>query len=127
MPILHFGRATDPPIHEAVHINTDAILFVEKCHNMQVGKTAIHVMGLDAEPIRVTESLTEVLVHLPGFVQARRHYLAAEPANGADAVHIAAQNVSYVLPNVPQAPLFWTVHFTDASELCIVEPLPARL
>lgn len=127
MPLVHFNKATDPAIAEKVHINTDSILFVEKCHGIQIGKTAIKVMGLEIEPIRVDEPLSLVLAHLPGLIEARRHYLVGGPPKGSSVVHVSAQNISYLLPNTPQEPAFWTAHFKDASELCIMDPLPPSL
>jgi len=127
MPVAHFHKATDPATHDEVHINTDAVLFVEELPETQVGKTLLQVMGLRTDGIRITEPLVEVLTQLPVLVATLRHYHAGAPSEGASVVHIATHNVSYVLPNVPHTPAFWTIHFLDESELRVVHPLPAEL
>ena len=60
MTIEHFHKATDPATEDAVHINTDAVLFVEEPPATQIGLTAIQVMGLHTDGIRVTEELDPV-------------------------------------------------------------------
>ena len=128
MSIVHFTRATNPAKPgDEVHINSDAILFVEQPPEDQVGATAIRMMGLKTGSLRVSEALGQVLCHLPVLVQAQRHYHAGEPAAGASKVHIALHNVSHLSPNVPQNPVFWTVRFKDESELRILPPLPTGL
>lgn len=127
MPIAHFHKATDPATEDEVHINTDAVLYVEEPPATQIGRTAMQVMGLQTDGIRITEDLSQVLVQLPLLVATWRHYHAGEPPEGASVVHIATHNVSYVVPNVPHTPAFWTVHFKDASELRVVHPLPMDL
>lgn len=127
MPIAHFHKATNPATEDEVHINTDAVLFVEEPPASQIGRTAIQVMGLKTDGVRVTEELHEVLVQLPLLVSTLRHYHAAAPLEGASVVHIAAHNISYVIPNVPHTPTFWTIHFKDESELRVVHPLPGDL
>ncbi len=127
MPIAHFHKATDPATEDEVHINTDAVLFVEQPPANQIGHTAIQVMGLKTDGIRVTEPLSQVLVQLPQLVSTWRHYHAGEPPEGPAVVHIAAHNVSYLVPNVPHTPAYWTIHFKDESELRIIHPLPADL
>ena len=127
MPIAHFHKATDPATHDEVHINTDAVLYVEEPPNTQIGKTTIQVMGLKSDGIRIAEELNQVLVQLPLLVATLRHYHAGAPLEGASVVHIAAHNISYVVPNVPHTPPFWTIHFKDESELRVVHPLPGDL
>ena len=127
MPIAHFHKATDPATHDEVHINTDAVLFVEEPPESHIGKTSLQVIGLHTDGIRIIEPLVEVLAQLPTLVATFRHYHAGAPPEGASVVHIAAHNVSYVLPNVPHTPVFWTIHFRDESELRVVHPLPAEL
>ncbi|APW43090.1 hypothetical protein [Rhodoferax saidenbachensis] len=127
MPIAHFHKATDPATEDEVHINTDAVLFVEEPPASQIGRTAIQVMGLQTDGIRITEPLDLVLAQLPALTTTLRHYHAGPPPEGASVLHIATHNVSYVVPNVPHTPTFWTIHFKDASELRVVHPLPADL
>jgi hypothetical protein len=127
MHIAHFHKATDPASMDAVHINTDAVLFVEELPESQIGKTFIQVSGLRKEGIRITEPLGEVLAHIPALASAFRHYHAGAPPEGASEVHIALNNVSYILPNVSLNPAYWTLHFRDESELRIVDPLPTNL
>jgi hypothetical protein len=127
MPIAHFHKATDPATEDEVHINTDAVLYVEEPPATHVGRTAIQVMGLQTDGIRITEPLGLVLEQLPALTATLRHYHAGAPPEGASVVHIAAHNVSYVVPNVPHTPTFWTIHFKDESELRVVHPLPADL
>lgn len=127
MPIAHFHKATDPATEDEVRINTDAVLFIEEPPASQIGRTAIQVMGLQTDGIRITEPLGFVLEQLPALTTTLRHYHAGAPLEGASVVHIAAHNVSYVVPNVPHTPTFWTIHFKDESELRVVHPLPADL
>ena len=127
MTIEHFHKATDPATDDEVHINTDAVLFVEEPPTAQIGRTAVQVMGLQTDGIRVTEELSQVLERLPVLVMTLRHYHAAPPPEGAGVVHIAAHNISFVVPNVPHTPTFWTIHFKDESELRVVHPLPGEL
>ena len=127
MSIAHFHKATDPATHDEVHINTDAVLFVEEPPESQIGKTSIQVTGLHTDGIRITEPLVDVLAQLPSLVATLRHYHAGAPPEGASAVHIAAHNVSYIVPSVPHTPTFWTIRFRDESELRVVHPLPANL
>ena len=127
MPIAHFHKATDPATEDEVHVNTDAVLYVEEPPSTQIGRTAIQVMGLQTDGIRITEALNEVLVQLPLLVTTLRHYHAGAPSEGASVVHIAAHNISYLVPNVPHVPTFWTIHFKDESELRVVHPLPGNL
>ena len=128
MPIARFHKATDPATHDEVHINTEAVLFVEEPPVSQIGSTSIQVIGLHIEGgLRITEPLGEVLEQLPALVATFRHYHAGAPPEGASVVHIATHNVSYVLPNVPHTPTFWTIHFRDESQLRVVHPLPAEL
>ena len=79
MPIAHFHKATDPATHDEVHINTDAVLFVEEPPASQIGRTAIQVMGLQTDGIRITEELNEVLLQFPLLVTTLRHYHAGAP------------------------------------------------
>ena len=128
MPIVHFHRATNPATSDdCVHINSDAILFVQESPNMQMGKTEIQVIGLKTASIRVIETLDEVLMHLPDLAQVHRHYHAGEPSNGANKVHIAAQKVSYLRRSVPHGQAFWIIRFKDEYELRNIEPLPSGL
>lgn len=127
MPIAHFHKATDPVTEDEVHINTDAVLFVEEPPVTQIGRTAIKMMGLQTDGIRISEELNEVLLQLPLLVTTLRHYHAGAPSEGASVVHIAAHNISYVVPNVPHRPTFWTIHFKDESQLLVVHPLPGDL
>ena len=128
MPIVHLNKATDlAPSADCVHINTDAILFVEESPGMQMGKTAIHLMGLKNAIVRVTETLDQVLAKVPGLVQAHRHFHAGEPSSGDHAVHVAVQNVSYERQTMLQGQPFWTIRFKDEYELRVIEPLPVGL
>lgn len=127
MPIAHFHKATDPATDDEVHINTNAVLYVEEPPTSQIGRTAIQLMGLQTDSIRITEPLGQVLVQLPQLVTTWRHYHAAEPPEGPALVHIAPHNVSYAVPNVPHVPTYWTIHFLDESELRVVHPLPIDL
>ena len=79
MTIEHFHKATDPATDDEVHINTDAVLFVEEPPTAQIGRTAVQVMGLQTDGIRVTEELSQVLERLPVLVMTLRHYHAAPP------------------------------------------------
>ena len=124
MPIVRFNRATNPATSDdCVHINSDAILFVHESPNKQMGKTEIQVIGLKTESIRVVETLDQVRAQLPDLVRVHRHYHAGEPSNGANIVHIAVHNVSYLRRNVPQGQHFWTIRFKDEYELRIIDPL----
>jgi hypothetical protein len=127
MPIAHFHKATNPATEDEVHINTNAVLYVEEPPVSQIGQTAMQVMGLLTDGVRVTESLSLVLEQLPALSMTLRHYHAGAPPEGASVVHIASHNVSYIVPNTPHAPTFWTIHFKDASELRVVHPLPMDL
>ena len=127
MPIAHFHKATDPATDDEVHINTDAVLFLEEPPTTKIGRTAIQVMGLQTDSIRIIEELNDVLLQLPVMVTTLRHYHAGAPPEGANVVHIAPHNISYIVPNVPHTPTFWTIHFKDESELRVVHPLPGDL
>ena len=127
MSVELFHKATDPATDDEVFINTDAVLFVEAPPAKQLGQTSIQVMGLRTDGIRIAEALTEVLERMPLMVATLRHYHAGEPAEGASVVHIAPHNVSYVLPNIPHKPSFWTIYFKDETELRVVHPLPGDL
>ena len=62
MPIAHFHKATDPATQDEVHINTDAVLYIEEPPASQIGQTTIQVMGLLTDGIRIAEALARQML-----------------------------------------------------------------
>ncbi len=127
LPFVSFNKATDPAAPDDLRINRSAVLYVEASRAGLVGHTIIHMLGQGTVVNAVTESIAWVTTSIGGMVEARRHYLAPPPDEGASTVHISTGNVSYVRPNRPDFPEFWYVKFVDGSEVRIVHPLPEGL
>ena len=75
MAIIPFCKANNPPTIEAVHINSNAILFVESTAENQVGQTLVQIFGQTEQGVRVVESVAhvlEVFPPLPSRCAARR-------------------------------------------------------
>ena len=127
MAIIPFCKANNPPTIEPVHINAEAILFVEATSEHQVGQTLIQVFGQTEQGVRVVESVSSVLDVLPGSIAAYRHYHAGAPPEGESVVHIYTHNISTIAPNTPHDPVFWTITFKDQFALRLKAPLPVGL
>ncbi|MDO9403362.1 MAG: hypothetical protein Q7T87_04985 [Polaromonas sp.] len=125
MAFIAFNKATDPAAPDDLHINTDAVLYVEASRPDLVGQTTIHLLGQGSMVNAVTESIGTVASTIGGLVAARRHYLAPPPDDGASTVYLSPVNISYIRPNRPAAPEFWYVKFVDGSEVRITDPLPS--
>ena len=65
MAIIPFCKANNPPTIEAVHINSNAILFVESTAENQVGQTLVQIFGQTEQGVRVVESVAHVLEVFP--------------------------------------------------------------
>lgn len=137
MTFIAFNKATDPTSPDDLRINPEAVLYVEASRTDLLGQTTIHMLGQSTVVNAVTESVGIVVSSIaaalaliramPGLVNAKRHYLAKTPEDGASTVYIAPGNVSYVRPNVPETHEFWYVRFVDGSELRVMDPLPTGL
>ncbi|MES2949632.1 MAG: hypothetical protein V4858_13910 [Pseudomonadota bacterium] len=127
MSIIQFRRSINPATYEAVHINSDAVLFVEATTEHQVGQTLVQVFGQTEQGLRVVESLSHALEMLPGSVAAHRHYHAGAPPEGESIVHIYTSNIASIVPNTPHEPVFWTITFKDKFALRVLDPLPIGL
>lgn len=127
MAFISFNRATGPEAPDDLRLNVQAVLYVEASRPDLVGRTTIHLLGQGATVNAVTESIGTVVTTIGGLVAAKRHYLAPPPDDGASTVYISPRNVSHLRPNLPAAPEFWYITFTDGSELRVVDPLPDGL
>ena len=127
MNFIAFNKTAEPTADVDLRINPQAVLYVEASRPDLVGQTTIHLLGQSTVVNAVEEAVDAVVARLGGMVAARRHYLASPPSEGPSTVYIAPLNVSYVRPNLPAAPDFWVVRFTDGSELRILAPLPEGL
>ncbi|RYX97737.1 MAG: hypothetical protein EOO28_02550 [Comamonadaceae bacterium] len=124
MAFISFNKATDPAAPDDLHINTNAVLYVEASRPDLVGQTTIHLLGQGSIVNAVTESIGTVVAAIGGMVAAKRHYLAPPPDDGASTLYLFPANISYIRPNLPASPDFWYVKFVDGSEVRIVDPLP---
>lgn len=124
MAFIAFNKATDPAAPDDLHINTQAVLYVEASRPDLVGQTTIHLLGQGSIVNAVTESIGTVVSAIGGMVAAKRHYLAPPPDDGASTLYLFPANISYIRPNAPTSPEFWYVKFVDGSEVRIVNPLP---
>ena len=127
MPFISFNKATDPLTHDDLHVNTNAVLYVEASRPGLLGQTTIHLLGQGTTVNAVTESIGTVASSLGGLVACKRHYLSPPPDDGASTVYVASCNVSYVRPNLPESREFWYIRFLDGSELRVMDPLPVGL
>ena len=131
MAFISFTKASDHAAPDELRINAMAVLYVEASRPDLIGRTMIHMLGQGALVNAVMESIGTVITALSGdkfnLVECTRHYLATPPHDGPSTVYIAAQNVSYVRPNLPISPIFWVVTFVDGSDLRITDPLPHGL
>jgi hypothetical protein len=127
MSFISFNKATDPLAHDGLHVNTNAVLYVEASRPDLLGQTTIHLLGQGTTVNAVTESIGTVVSSLGGLVVCKRHYLAPPPDDGASIVYVSPYNVSYVRPNLPASHEFWYIRFLDGSELRVMDPLPAGL
>ena len=135
MPFIALNKASDPTAPDDLRINSAAILYVEAARTEVAGRTTVHVLGQGTAVMVVNEPINVVVrevaraleVNGGELLPATRHYLGAPPGAGPGTVFISPANVSYVRPNVPAAPDFWVVRFTDGSEVRVVHPLPGGL
>ena len=127
MLFISFNKATDPLAPDDLHVNTNAVLYVEASRPDLVGQTTIHLLGQGTTVNAVTESIGTVVTCIGGLVACKRHYLAPPPDDGASTVYVSPYNVSYVRPNLPASHEFWYIRFLDGSEIRVVDPLPDGL
>jgi hypothetical protein len=135
MPFIALNKASDPTAPDDLRINSAAILYVEASRPELIGLTTVHLLGQGAAVIAVDEPIDVVVREVANALEAEgnellpatRHYLAAPPSTGPSIVFISPVNVSHVRPNLPAAPDFWVVRFTDGSEVRVVHPLPGGL
>lgn len=131
MPFISLNKATDPTVTDYLRINTAAVLYVEASRPGRVGKATIHMLGQTPTVNALTDSIAMVMVAIFDatcpLVACTRHYLAKPPEQGPSTVYVSPTNVSYMHPNLPVSPDFWTLRFADGSELRVLHPLPDGL
>lgn len=127
MPFVSFNKATDALAPDDLHVNTNAVLYVEASRSDLVGQTMIHLLGQGTAVNAVTESIGTVASSIGGLLACKRHYLSPQPDDGASSVYVSPYKVSYVRPNLPESHEFWYIRFLDGSELRVADPLPDGL
>lgn len=111
MALIPFNRANNPPSHEVVHIKSDAVQFVEATPVDPVGQTQIQVFGQTGKSVRIVESVPQVLAMLLGSIATHRHHQTGAPPKGSHVVHVFADNIATIVPNMPHDPSSWTITF----------------